>query len=131
MHEKPNIDLDSLYGKESLPSTHSDALRDFKTFKKLGWLKETDRNAFLRETTEHMEIKTLNDLGLETVMQWIEEYHRNGTAILYDGQALALWFDDLETGDCSAEIRARDSLTGHPVTLTLPNACYKILHKDI
>ena len=71
-----------------------------------------------------MEIKTLNDLGLAAVIQWIDEYHRNGQSILCDEQALSLWCDDLETGDCSAEIRARDSLTGHPVTLSLPASCY-------
>ena len=75
-----------------------------------------------------MEIKKLNDLGLGAVMQWIDEYHRNGQSILCDGQALALWCDDLETGDCIAEIRARDSVTGYPVTLSLPPVCYEILH---
>ena len=72
-----------------------------------------------------MEIKKLNDLGLGAVMQWIDEYHRNGQSILCDGQALALWCDDLEIGDCIAEIRARDSVTGYPVTLSLPAVCYE------
>ena len=129
------IDLNLLYGKESLPSDAEDALRDFKAFKNLGWLKETDRSAFLQKATEHLEntveIKKLNDLGLAAVIQWINEYHGNGPAILCDDQALALWCDDLETGDCSAEIRARDSVTGYPVTLSLPAGCYKILHLDI
>ena len=136
MHKKPNIDLDSLYGKESLPSTHSDAHQDFKAFKAIGWLKETDKSAFLRKATEHinkngsqkMEIKKLNDLGLAAVIQWINEYHRNGSSILCNDQALALWCDDLETDDCNAEIRARDSVTGQPVTLSLPPECYEILH---
>lgn len=77
-----------------------------------------------------MEIKKLNALGLAAVMQWIDEYHRNGPSILCDGQALALWCYDLETGDCSAEIRARDSVTGYPVTLSLPAVCYEILHDE-
>ena len=78
-----------------------------------------------------MEIKKLNDLGLSAVIQWIHEYHRNGPSILCNDQALALWFDDLEIGDCNAEIRARDSVTGYPVTLSLPAVCYEILHLDI
>ena len=78
-----------------------------------------------------MEIKKLNALGLAAVIQWIDEYHRNGRSILCDDQALALWCYDLETGDCSAEIRARDSVTGHPVTLSLPATCYEILHLDV
>ena len=49
------IDLNLLYGKESLPSDAEDALRDFKAFKNLGWLKETDRSAFFRKVTEHLE----------------------------------------------------------------------------
>ena len=49
------IDLDSLYGKEPLPSSHSEAQKDFKAFKNLGWLKEADRSAFFRKVTEHLE----------------------------------------------------------------------------
>ena len=78
-----------------------------------------------------MEIKKLNGLGLTAVIQWIDEYHRNGPSILCNDQALALWFDDLETGDCSAEIRARDSVTGYPVTLSLPAVCYEIMQLNI
>ena len=138
MHKKPNIDLDSLYGKESLPSEHSDAIRDFKAFKDVGWLNDEDKNEFLWKATEHinkngsqkMEIKKLNDLGLAAVIQWINEYHRNGQSILCDDQALALWCDDLETGDCNAEIRARDSVTRCPVTLSLPTSCYEILRAE-
>ena len=55
MHKKPNIDLDSLYGKESLPSTHSDAHQDFKAFKAMGWLNDEDRNEFLRKATKHID----------------------------------------------------------------------------
>ena len=76
-----------------------------------------------------MKIKKLNDLGLGAVMQWLGEYHRNGASIVCDSQALALWCDDLETGDCIAEIRARDSVTGYPVTLSLPAVCYEILRE--
>ena len=49
------IDLDSLYGKESLPSKHSDAHKDFKAFKDMGWLKDEDRSGFLRKATEHLD----------------------------------------------------------------------------
>lgn len=78
-----------------------------------------------------MEIKKLNDLGLGAVIQWLDEYHRNGPSIVCDDQALALWCDDLETGDCVAEIDARNSVTGYPVTLSLGDVCYEILHRDI
>ena len=49
------IDLDSLYGKESLPSKHSDAHKDFKAFRDMGWLKDEDRSGFLRKATEHLD----------------------------------------------------------------------------
>ena len=48
------IDLDSLYGKESLPSNAEDALRDFKAFKELGWLTADDKKIFLQKATEHL-----------------------------------------------------------------------------
>ena len=52
--KKSPIDLDSLYGKESLPSKHSDAHKDFKAFKDMGWLKDEEKNEFLRKATEHL-----------------------------------------------------------------------------
>ena len=48
------IDLDSLYGKESLPSDARQALRDFKAFKDIGWLRDADKTEFLRKATEHI-----------------------------------------------------------------------------
>jgi hypothetical protein len=50
-----HIDLDSLYGKESLPSSHSEAHKDFEAFKGMGWLKHEDKDRFLRKATEHLE----------------------------------------------------------------------------
>lgn len=52
--EGGSIDLDSLYGKESLPSKHSEAHRDFKAFKNMGWLKHEDKDKFLQKATEHL-----------------------------------------------------------------------------
>ena len=48
------IDLDSLYGKESLPSSHSAAHKDFEAFKGMGWLKHENKNRFLQKATEHL-----------------------------------------------------------------------------
>jgi len=78
-----------------------------------------------------MDVKKLNDLGLSAMTQWLEENHKRAWLIFRDGRALSLWCDDLETGDCVAEIKARDSVTGAPVTLALPDDCYEILHWDI
>ena len=52
--EGGSIDLDSLYGKESLPSKHSEAHKDFKSFKNMGWLKHEDKDKFLQKATEHL-----------------------------------------------------------------------------
>lgn len=54
MSTQTEIDIDSLYGKESLPSTHSDAHKDFQTFKELGWLRDADKTEFLRKATKHI-----------------------------------------------------------------------------
>lgn len=61
MSNQTEIDLDSLYGKDSLPSNAEDALKDFKVFKNLGWLTEADRSEFLRKATEHLVSLTSED----------------------------------------------------------------------
>ena len=54
MSNQTELDLDSLYGKESLPSNTEDALRDFKAFKDMGWLRDADKTEFLRKATKHI-----------------------------------------------------------------------------
>lgn len=62
-------------------------------------------------------MKTLNSAGLGILADWLLSHHRMGAQILRDGRVGA-WATDVETDpDHLIEIRARDSVTGVPVTM--------------
>jgi hypothetical protein len=72
-----------------------------------------------------MEIKTINQAGLEEIRQFLATYHKKGHDMTE--AMLCAWCEDAEDSLGNGnppmiEIGAWDSVTGSPVTLTVSDA---------